>query len=183
MITVTAVGYITRKPELLAFQSGAQKVEFDVVSRRSEKQNGQWADVYEHATFFAWGEEAERIASNLDKGMNVVCVGQQESSHWKDRETGQNRQKVCYRLLSWQVQRQQSREGGQRDTPAPAPRAEHARSASQGGYPQQGRPPAAQPQRSAPAAPPPARDGFGDFEIGGAPAAGGTFADDEMIPY
>lgn len=100
MISVTASGFVPNKPQLQYFPSNRQKVEFDVVSQRRAYVDGAWKTVYERATFVSWGEEAEDIATHLDKGSNVSCTGLQETSEWTDKD-GNKRSKVRYQLTAW----------------------------------------------------------------------------------
>lgn len=100
MITVTAVGFIGEKPVLQMVGRDSQKVEFDVIWNRRASQAGAWKTVWERATFVAWGEEAENIATTLEKGNNVSCTGLQETSEWMDA-SGTKKYKARYRLTAW----------------------------------------------------------------------------------
>ena len=101
MITVFAHGFVGEKPELQRVGK-THKVEFDVVSQRSvrNKESQQWDKVWERATFVAWDDEAERIASTLDKGNNVTCTGVQETSSWVDN-AGKKQYRTKYKLTAW----------------------------------------------------------------------------------
>ena len=71
MISAFASGFIGRKPELLLVgKNRRQKVEFDVIWERREKDRatGEWGSVYERATFVAWDDDAAQIAERFDKG-------------------------------------------------------------------------------------------------------------------
>ncbi len=105
MITIVATGFIPAKPELLLVgNKRRKKCEFTVVDSRRAWADGGWETVWERAVFVAWDEEAERVASTLDKGTNVTCTGMQETSKWVDN-SGQARQAVKYRLTAWQIDR------------------------------------------------------------------------------
>jgi single-stranded DNA-binding protein len=121
MFLVTAIGFIASKPHLQFISTTFQKVEFDVVAERSVKVKGEWVTRWERATFFAFNEEAENIASTLDKGHEVVCTGLQETDEWFDSASQTKRTKVKYKLSTWQIKysrRAQSRdEGSQRLDP------------------------------------------------------------------
>lgn len=101
MISVTAHGFIGEKPQLQVVGASSQKVEFDVIWDRRAYSAGEWRTHWERATFFAWGEEAENIASLLEKGDNVSCTGLQETSEWIDKPSQQKRFKTKYRLTAW----------------------------------------------------------------------------------
>lgn len=100
MITITAVGFISEKPELQMVGSNSMKVEFDVVWSRACKGRDGWDTAWERATFAAWNEEAEKLASILEKGAEITCTGTQETSKWTDGN-GQRHSRVKYRLTAW----------------------------------------------------------------------------------
>lgn len=144
MISISASGFIAEKPELqLVGSKKTKKCEFTVVDQRRAWTDGEWKTVWERVTFVAWGEEAEKVASILDKGFNVFCTGLQETHKWLDSEQRQ-RQVVKYALTAWSIERR----GLQPD-------------AREGAAPAQG-----QPSRRAQAPLPPRRQdqGFGNGE-------------------
>ncbi len=124
MISVFANGFIGRKPELLLVGTNRrQKVEFDVISERREKDraSGEWVSVYERATFVAWDEEAMQIAERFDKGTELTCVGTQRTSKWKPPD-GPERTFVKYDLDRWEIIRRRPAnvaEGGQQHQQRP----------------------------------------------------------------
>lgn len=119
MITVCAHGFVGEKPELQRVSSKSHKVEFDVVSQRSvrNRESQQWEKVWERATFVAWDEEAEKIASTLDKGNTVTCTGLQETSSWLDSATGKKQYRTKYKLTAWSKEYQARSESGGRGEP------------------------------------------------------------------
>lgn len=152
MITVTAVGFISEKPQLVPVTANSQKCEFDVVWGRSAKEAGTWVTKWERATFVAWNEEAERIATQFEKGHDVTCTGVQETSTWEDRQSGQKRFKVKYRLTAWNRHFQPQGGGGNRSDRDARPAAPQQPSRAPYNQPQDTRrynsPPDAQPDRS-----------------------------------
>lgn len=117
MISITASGFIAGKPELqLVGAKRSRKCEFAVVDTRRAFHNGEWQDVWERVTFVAWDEEAERIASTLDKGFTVCCTGLQETSPWTD-SAGVTKKSVKYRLTAWSIERK-PRQASDRDSAA-----------------------------------------------------------------
>lgn len=104
MITCFAHGFIPDKPTVELIGANKAKCEFTVVSQRSVRRGENWETVWERAIFVAWDEEAERVASRLDKGTNVTCTGNQETSHWTDA-SGAKRYITKYRLTSWVVEK------------------------------------------------------------------------------
>lgn len=132
MISIHAEGYLSEKPVQQVF-ANSTKVEFDVVSRRLTKENGQWKELYERATFYAWNEEADRVVNLLDKGSSVHCVGFQETDSWTDNDGRQHR-RVKYRLTGWmKVPSQQPRPGSGEQSQ------EHSGRSHNAGAPAQGR--------------------------------------------
>ena len=61
---------------------------------------------------------AEIIASRMDKGSNVVCIGTQETSSWVDHQ-GQKRYMTKYKLSAWSIQRP-SQDANRAQRPAPS---------------------------------------------------------------
>ena len=146
MISITASGFIAGKPELqIVGTKRARKCEFAVVDTRRALQNGTWQDVWERVTFVAWDEEAERIASTLDKGFHVSCTGLQETNHWEDSAGGKHKS-VKYKLTAWSIERK-PRQSNDRDAAPPggaqqqerrrAPPAASQNGPAQGGGPDQ----------------------------------------------
>jgi single-stranded DNA-binding protein len=129
MITCFAHGFIAEKPAVEMVGAGSCKCEFNVLWSRSVKRGGSWDTVWERATFVAWNDEAERVASRLDKGSRVTCTGTQETHSWDD-QSGRKRYITKYRLTSWSVepQRQQPSEG--RSSGARAPQQDRQSSGS-----------------------------------------------------
>lgn len=159
MITVTAHGFLAEKPQLEVFGQNRQKAEFDVLWNRRQNVGGEWKTVWERATFIAWGEDAERVASTLEKGSEVSCTGLQETSEWIDRATGAKRYRVRYKLTAWTKQYRPSnrveRDGaaseqssGQQDSRYAARRPSADRNESQRQAEPRGERYAAQPMRS-----------------------------------
>lgn len=101
MIQVTAIGFIAEKPELqLVGAKRQRKCEFDVVWGRRDFAKRE--TVWERATFFAWDDEAQRLAEMLDKGADVKCVGMQETYTWTPPNETRKRRIVKYRLVWWE---------------------------------------------------------------------------------
>jgi single-stranded DNA-binding protein len=118
MITITASGFIARKPELvLVGAKRTPKCEFTVCDVRRDFQNGEWVDVWEYVTFVAWREEAEKVASRLDKGHTITCTGLQETSTWTDQQQVKHKS-VKYRLTAWDSKPPRKPEGGSAGGPA-----------------------------------------------------------------
>lgn len=100
MITIAATGFTGEKPQLVVVGNGFQKCEFDIVSSRRTKIDGIMQTVWERASFIAWGDEAEQIATYVERGNTLFCTGVQETSSWTDG-AGAKRYKVRYGLTAW----------------------------------------------------------------------------------
>lgn len=111
MISCFASGFIAEKPAVLMVSANQCKCEFTVLWSRPVRRDGVWETVWERAVFVAWDEEAERVASRLDKGSRVTCTGTQETSSWLDGASQQRRYKTIYRLASWSVEHQSRPKG------------------------------------------------------------------------
>lgn len=118
MMSISATGFLVEKPELQYVGSNSTKCEFTVLAPRQTRRNNEWETVWERAVFVAWGEEAEIIASRMDKGSNVVCIGTQETSSWVDHQ-GQKRYMTKYKLSAWSIQRP-SQDANRAQRPAPS---------------------------------------------------------------
>lgn len=118
MITCFAHGFLAEKPTIEMVGARSCKCEFNVLWSRSVKRGEAWDTVWERATFVAWDEEAERVASRLDKGSRVTCTGTQETHSWND-QTGKKRYITKYRLTSWSVEPQRQQQQGEGRSSAP----------------------------------------------------------------
>ncbi|PKO68713.1 MAG: hypothetical protein CVU22_07365 [Betaproteobacteria bacterium HGW-Betaproteobacteria-16] len=99
MITVHAIGFVADKPVLTVIRQNLCKCEFTVLSSRKERRSSE--TIWERANFVAWNEDAERIASMLERGSNVACYGRQETSSWVG-DDGTKRYATKYRLTDWE---------------------------------------------------------------------------------
>ncbi|MDO8279822.1 MAG: single-stranded DNA-binding protein [Burkholderiaceae bacterium] len=150
MISIFASGFIAGKPELqLVGSKRIRKCEFAVCDIRRAHLNGDWHDVWERVTFVAWDDEAEKIASTLDKGFNVSCTGLQETHEWVDA-AGAKRKVVKYKLTAWWIERK-PRLATDRDAAPPSAAQQSGRRMPSSPAPQPG----------------PAQDFERDFEGGG----------------
>ena len=105
MISIFATGFLDRKPELeLVGAKRAHKCLFDVIWERRKFKDGEWVSVWERATFEAWDDLADKVASTLDRGFTVNCTGTQETSEWHAGD-GSRRKAVRYQLATWSVVR------------------------------------------------------------------------------
>ncbi|MCX7739349.1 MAG: single-stranded DNA-binding protein [Hydrogenothermaceae bacterium] len=91
---VLLVGRLSRNPEVRFLASGMQITSFTiVVNRRYKSKNGEWQ---EESYFFdveAYGNVAERVASTLSKGYQVLLEGSLRQDKWES-QSGEKRSKV-----------------------------------------------------------------------------------------
>lgn len=108
-----AEGYVAKQPALVVVSQSAVKLEFTVLEKRSSKEQGEWVQVTEAATFVAWNDDARFLAEQLSPGRELQAVGRQETSRWTDA-TQQKHSRVLYRLVDFtlRVKRQPSDTSG-----------------------------------------------------------------------
>ena len=86
---ITAMGRLTRDPELRTTQSGVSVTSFTIAVDRDYSGQGQ-----EKRTDFidcvAWRSTGEFVSKYFSKGRMIVVSGRLESNKWQDRE-GNNR--------------------------------------------------------------------------------------------
>jgi single-strand DNA-binding protein len=87
--SVILVGRLTRDPELKRTSSAKSVCRFDIaMSRRFKDQvTGEWKD--SDPTFvpiIVWGEQAERCAERLKKGIPVYLEGRLQTSSWQSTD-------------------------------------------------------------------------------------------------
>jgi single-strand DNA-binding protein len=97
---VTLMGNLGAAPELKYTQNGQPVAEMRVATSRSWKKDDEWQEETEWHTVVAWGEQAERCAQNLEKGMRVYVEGRVKTRTWDDKE-GQRHYKT--EIISEQV--------------------------------------------------------------------------------
>lgn len=84
--SITAVGNLTRDPELRFTQSGQAICNFSVASSRRFKKGDDWE---EQTTFFnctAWAELGENVASSLTKGTRVIVSGRMDQRSYETKD-------------------------------------------------------------------------------------------------
>lgn len=84
--SITAVGNLTRDPELRFTQSGQAICNFSVASSRRFKKGDDWE---EQTTFFnctAWAELGENVAASLTKGSRVIVSGRMDQRSYETKD-------------------------------------------------------------------------------------------------
>ena len=81
--SITAVGNLTRDPEVKYLSSGNASAKFGLaVSRRFQK-NGEWTEQTSFFDVVAYGSLAENIGNSLVKGNKVIVTGRLEQRTWE----------------------------------------------------------------------------------------------------
>ncbi|MDR1952849.1 MAG: single-stranded DNA-binding protein [Elusimicrobiota bacterium] len=91
-------GRATRDSELrYTTAKGTAVCSFDIaMSRRMrDSATGQWKDAEPvYVPILLWGEQAERYAERIKKGVPVYVEGRLQSSSWEDKDTKKMRTKI-----------------------------------------------------------------------------------------
>lgn len=98
-------GRLARDPELKRFESGKVKVRFClVVDRRFQNAEGKWESDPSFLEFEAWDKGAETIAERYRKGdFMLVDDASVKTERWKDKDTGQNRERLSFRCNHFEL--------------------------------------------------------------------------------
>lgn len=84
---VQLVGNLGMDPEMISFASGSNLVKLRIATNQSYKdKEGQYNKITEWHTISAWGSLAERMASSLSKGQQVLISGKLENRSWEDND-------------------------------------------------------------------------------------------------
>lgn len=91
---VHLVGRAGRDPEVKYFESGSVKCSVTLAVDRRSKRDDQpdWFELE------IWGKTAEVAANYVKKGSLIGVTGALRFDHWKDRNTGEDRQKPLIRV-------------------------------------------------------------------------------------
>ena len=112
--SVILVGRLTRDPELKRTTTTKSVCRFDIaMSRRFKDQvTGEWKD--SDPTFvpiIVWGDQAERCAERLKKGIPVYIEGRLQTSSWQSTDgSKRSRLEVVASRVQFLVKMEQSQE-------------------------------------------------------------------------
>ena len=112
--SVILVGRLTRDPELKRTTTSKSVCRFDIaMSRRFKDQvTGEWKD--SDPTFvpiIVWGEQAERCAERLKKGIPVYVEGRLQTSSWQSTDgSKRSRLEVVASRIQFLVKMEQGQE-------------------------------------------------------------------------
>lgn len=93
--SMTAVGTLTRDPDLRFTQGGAAVTNFGIAINSRHKVNNEWQERTTFLECVAWNSLAENISSSCAKGTRVICVGELEQRSY---ESNSGEQKKVYEL-------------------------------------------------------------------------------------
>ncbi len=91
--SVTLVGRAGRDPEVRYFESGSVVANFTMaVNRRNRNDEPDWFNLE------IWGKQAQVAADYVKKGSLIGITGSFKLDSWKDRNTGEDRNKPVVRV-------------------------------------------------------------------------------------
>ena len=91
--TVTLVGRAGRDPEVKYFESGTVVANLTMaVNRRNRNDEPDWFNLE------IWGKQAQVAADYVKKGSLIGITGSFKLDSWKDRNTGEDRNKPVVRV-------------------------------------------------------------------------------------
>ena len=91
--SVTLVGRAGRDPEVRYFESGTVVANLTMaVNRRNRDDEPDWFNLE------IWGKQAQVAADYVKKGSLIGITGSFKLDSWKDRNTGENRNKPVVRV-------------------------------------------------------------------------------------
>lgn len=91
--SVTLVGRAGRDPEVRYFESGTVVANLTMaVNRRNRNDEPDWFNLE------IWGKQAQVAADYVKKGSLIGITGSFKLDSWKDRNTGENRNKPVVRV-------------------------------------------------------------------------------------
>ena len=91
--SVTLVGRAGRDPEVRYFESGTVVANLTMaVSRRNRNDEPDWFNLE------IWGKQAQVAADYVKKGSLIGITGSFKMDSWKDRNTGEDRNKPVVRV-------------------------------------------------------------------------------------
>ena len=91
--SVTLVGRAGRDPEVRYFESGTVVANLTMaVNRRNRNDDPDWFNLE------IWGKQAQVAADYVKKGSLIGIIGSFKLDSWKDRNTGEDRNKPVVRV-------------------------------------------------------------------------------------
>jgi len=92
---LTLMGNLTRDPELRKTKKGASVTELGLaLNRKWNDEGGQRREETTFVDVIVWGKTAENCTQYLKKGRSVLLEGRLFMDSWKDKDTGETRNKL-----------------------------------------------------------------------------------------
>lgn len=93
-LEVTAIGNLTRDPELRVTPKGSAICQFGLaVNKKWKDDSGQEREDVTFIDVEAWGKQAEVVAKYFTKGKPIYIRGSIKQDTWEDKQTGQKKSK------------------------------------------------------------------------------------------
>lgn len=92
--SVTLLGNVGKDPEIRTTPNGSLVANFSVAtSYRFKDSGGNWQDKTYWANCAAFAKTAEIVRDYVKKGSKIYLEGRLDTDTWKDKKTGENRQR------------------------------------------------------------------------------------------
>lgn len=92
----TAMGRVTRDPELRYTTGGQPVCSLSIALNESYKADGEWKEISTFTDWNCWAEQAKYVAAKLKKGDYVWARGQYRTESWE--KDGEKRLSPRFRL-------------------------------------------------------------------------------------
>ena len=89
--TTTAIGNLTREPELRFTNGGGAVCTFGIACSRRFQRNNEWQEETTFLNVVAWGQLGENAAQSLTKGARVVVTGRIAQRDYEAKDGGGKR--------------------------------------------------------------------------------------------
>jgi single-strand DNA-binding protein len=89
------LGNVATEPKLVTLENGNRVISFRLAVRRRFKNENNDADFFD---FEAWDTGADTIEKHFKKGDEILVECTAKLDTWKDKETGEDRSKVKFRV-------------------------------------------------------------------------------------
>ncbi|WP_029520126.1 single-stranded DNA-binding protein [Persephonella sp. IF05-L8] len=90
---VFLIGRLTRDPEIRFLPSGSQVTSFSIAVNRAYRVNNEWKEETYFFDIETFGQLAERLGKQLNKGTQILVEGQLRQDRW-ETAAGDKRTKV-----------------------------------------------------------------------------------------
>lgn len=95
------LGRLTRDPELKELSGGKKVVNFTIAVGRDYKKNGETVKEVAYIDCEIWDTGADVIAKHFVKGNPIIVHCSVKQDNWEDKDSGQKRSKLKFRVDSF----------------------------------------------------------------------------------